>query len=135
MYQKYKSFENLDIYKLGNNLVKEIYILSNKFPRSELFGLISQIRRAAISIVLNIAEGSSRKSKEFARFIDQSIGSILEIKACLIIVKDLDYITENDLKKILPLIDEIYFKSLSFKKYLLNKIKHPPSHILHPTSI
>ena len=77
MYKKYK-FEKLDIYDLANNFVLEIYKLVKKFPKEELFGLTSQIKRASISIVLNIAEGSGGATKkDFAKFISQSIGFII----------------------------------------------------------
>lgn len=118
MYQRY-NFENLEIYQLGNELVKEVYLISGKFPRKELFCLTPQIRRAVISFVLNIAEGSGRGSKrDFSRFMSQSIGSLLETKACLIIAKNLNYISEREIQKLIPKIDQLYFKSLSFKKYL-----------------
>ena len=71
-YIKY-NFENLEIYNLANDLVLEIYKITSHFPREELFGLISQIKRAVISIVLNIVEGSGRNSKkDFSRFINFS---------------------------------------------------------------
>lgn len=118
MYQKY-SFENLEIYQLSMQLIKEIYSISKKFPKTEAFCLTSQIRRAVISIALNITEGSGRNSKkDFARFINQSIGSLLETKTCLIIAKDLKYITQKEMQEAIIKIDEIYFKSLNFRKYL-----------------
>ena len=118
-YKKY-NFENLEIYHLGNEFVVVIYRLIHKFPSEELFGLNSQIKRAAVSIVLNIAEGSGRNTKkDFSKFISQSIGSILEVKACLILAKKLKYITSEDFVEILPRLDELYFKSQAFKKALL----------------
>ena len=94
MYQKY-NFENLEVYKLANNLVKEIYNLSKKFPKSEDFVLSTQIKRAAISVVLNITEGSSRAKKEFSRFIEIALGSLIEVKTCCILVRDIKYIDEK----------------------------------------
>jgi len=118
MYKKYK-FEKLDIYHLGNDFVVEIYKLTKKFPKEELFGLISQIKRAVISVVLNIAEGSGKNTKkDFAKFISQSIGSLLEVKACLILAGKLEYITRDAFDKILPKLDELYFKLQGFKKFL-----------------
>ena len=119
MYKKY-NFENIDIYHLANNFVLEIYRLVKKFPKEELFGLISQIKRAVISIVLNIAEGSGKSTKkDFAKFMSQSIGSLLEVKACLILAEKLNYISQDDLEKVLPKLDELYFKSQAFKKSLM----------------
>lgn len=119
MYKQYH-FETLDIYKLANEFVLEIYKLVKKFPQEELFGLSSQLKRAAISIVLNIAEGSGRNTKkDFAKFISQSIGSLLETKACLILADKLEYITKDDFNKILPSLDTLFFKLQSYRKFLL----------------
>lgn len=119
MYKPYH-FETLDIYRLANEFVLEIYKLVKKFPQEELFGLISQIKRAAISIVLNIAEGSGRNTKkDFAKFISQSIGSLLEVKACLILAGKLEYITKDDFIKITPKLDELFFKLQAYRKFLL----------------
>ncbi len=117
MYQKY-NFENLKVYHLARELLKEIYNLSKEFPKEEIFVLTSQIRRAVISVLLNIAEGSIKSKKEFARFIGISIGSLLEVKTCLNIASDLDYIKENDFRGIIEKIDELFFKLLNLKKYL-----------------
>ena len=117
MYQKY-NFENLEVYKLANNLVKEIYNLSKKFPKSEDFVLSTQIKRAAISVVLNITEGSSRAKKEFSRFIEIALGSLIEVKTCCILVRDLKYIDKKDFSQIITKIDELFFKLLNLKRYL-----------------
>lgn len=118
-YKKY-NFENLDIYHLANDFVVVIYRLIDKFPKEELFGLTSQIKRAVVSIVLNIAEGSGRNTKkDFSKFISQSIGSLLEVKACLILAEKLKYVMQEDFMKILPKLDELYFKSQAFRKSLL----------------
>lgn len=120
MYQKY-NFENLEVYRLANNLVKEIYNLSEKLPKTEAFILTAQLKRAVISIVLNIAEGSIRAEKEFARFIDIASGSLIEVKTCCIMAKDLRYITEKDFSQIITKIDKLFFKLLNLKKYLKRK--------------
>lgn len=117
-YQKY-NFENLDIYRLSMVLLKDIYLLTNKFPKHELFALTSQLRRAMISVILNIAEGSGRGSKkDFARFINQSIGSLFEVKATLLVAIELDYIKKDNLDNILPRVDQLFFKLSAFKKSL-----------------
>ncbi len=100
MYQKY-NFENLEVYRLANSLVGEVYNITKKFPKEEDFVLVNQIKRAVISVVLNIAEGSSRTKKEFARFIEISLGSLIEVKVCYILAKDLKYITEEDFNQII----------------------------------
>ena len=117
MYQKY-NFENLEVYKLANELVREIYNLSKKFHKVEDFVLTAQLKRAAISVVLNITEGSSRAKKEFARFIEIALGSLLEVKSCCILAKDLEYIAQKDFSQVITRIDELFFKLLNLKKYL-----------------
>ena len=117
-YIKY-NFENLEIYNLAIDLVVEIYELTKKFPRDELYGLVSQVKRAVVSVVLNIAEGScARSKKDFSRFIGQAIGSLVEVKTGLIIAGKLKYITRDDFLKVIPKIDKLFFKLLSFKKTL-----------------
>ena len=101
------------------DLVVDIYELIKKFPKEELYGLTSQVRRAAVSVVLNIAEGScARSKKDFARFIGQAIGSLVEVKAGLVIAGRLKYITREDFLKIIPKIDTLFFKLISFQKTL-----------------
>ena len=117
MHQKY-NFENLEVYRLARDLVREIYDVSKNFPREEIFVLTSQLRRAAISVLLNIAEGSIKSKKEFARFIDISIGSLLETKTCLNIAVDLKYMHQNKLRELVEKIDQLFFKLLSLRKYL-----------------
>ena len=72
------NFEKLNVYKQGLNLVKEIYNFSNKWPPKYQFSIADQIRRASLSIPLNIAEGSSRSKIEFKRFLSISRGSCFE---------------------------------------------------------
>lgn len=72
--------KDLDAWKLAMNLAEEIYIVTNGFPRQEMFGLVSQMRRSAISIVSNIAEGAARQSRpEFSRFLYMSAGAASEL--------------------------------------------------------
>jgi four helix bundle protein len=86
-------FRNFEIYKDTRVFVKEIYKLASKLPKDELFGLNSQLKRAATSILLNIAEGSMKKSDpEFNRFILISIGSVSEVAAILDVCSDQKYI-------------------------------------------
>ena len=92
--------QTLDIYAISRALVFECYKLSSQLPPEERFGMVSQIRRAALSIHLNLAEGSSRKSSvERKRFFEVARGSIIEIDAALDIAYDLGYLTTQDLNK------------------------------------
>ena len=86
------NFKKLTVYQRAIDFVVEIYRISKKFPKDELFGLTSQIRRAATSILLNIAEGSGNKSnKEFQRFLEIALRSAYEVITCLEIALRLDY--------------------------------------------
>ncbi|SRR5687768_9345192 len=89
--------QNLEAYKMARVLVKECYKITSRLPTEERFSLIPQIRRAAISVKLNIAEGASRRSAvERNRFYEISRGSAVEIDAAFETVIDLEYLKEED---------------------------------------
>lgn len=105
------SFENLDVWKEARKLVAKIYRLTSRFPPEEKFGLVSQMRRAVLSISTNIAEGSSRESlKDQARFSEIAYGSLLELINESILSFDLSYITEPELIDLRYDIDSISSK-------------------------
>ena len=113
-------FENLEIWQLSMDLVKHIYILTKRFPVIEQYALTSQLRRAAISVPLNIAEGSGRKTKkDFANFLRNAIGSTLEVITCLKIALQEKYISSEIYKDISLKAQELYFKLIAFEKSLL----------------
>ncbi len=113
------NFEKLEVYKLAEKLAVDVYEITNKFPRSELFGLSSQIKRATISVALNIAEGATGRSrKDFVRFIVTAIGSLIETKAALDIAVKLDFITSDDVKNLELSIASLFFKLTALKKSL-----------------
>ena len=86
--------QKLDIYAVSRQFVFETYKLSKLLPSSEKFGMITQIRRAALSVHLNIAEGASRKSEiERKRYYEIARGSVIEVDAALDIASDLQYLT------------------------------------------
>lgn len=91
-----KTVEELDVFKLSHSLALEIFELTKFFPDEEKFGLISQMRRAAYSVPMNLMEGSHRLgSKEYRQFVGISRGSTGEIKYQLLLARDLGYISEN----------------------------------------
>ena len=97
---KLKSHEDLKVWQKSIKLVTDIYKLTRDFPKSELYGLTNQIRRSAISIPSNIAEGSGRKSKkEYLQFLHISLGSIAELDTQLIIASNLGYLSNKDIRK------------------------------------
>ena len=103
MEDKLFSFEGLEVYQAARALVKEVYLLQNKFPKTETFALGDQIRRSASSVTWNIAEGSGRNSfKEKAHFIEIAYGSLMEAFSQLQIAQDLNYISEKDIDDIRP---------------------------------
>lgn len=91
-----KSFKDLDVWNKGIDFVAEIYKLTSRFPKDELYGLVSQMRRAAVSIPSNIAEGQGRRNaKEFIQFLYIAKGSLAEIETQLIICQRLYYLDES----------------------------------------
>lgn len=96
---KIKSFTDLKAWSESHQLVLEIYKITKDFSKEEIFGLTNQIRRAAVSITSNIAEGFNRNSiKEKAQFYFISLGSLAELQSQLLIAKDLNYISKDVFK-------------------------------------
>ena len=97
------SFEELKAYKMGRSLVKEVYQIQSSFPKEEVFGLGSQIRRAAVSITANLAEGSGRMSlKEKQQYVVVAYGSLTELFSEILTASDLGYITEEKVDELRP---------------------------------
>jgi four helix bundle protein len=102
------SFEKLDVWQDARLFVKEIYTITKLFPSEERYNLCSQIQRASISIVSNIAEGLSRNSdKEKIRFIEIAYGSLMEVYCQVYISVDLLYITVQQFDDLKLSIDKI----------------------------
>lgn len=99
---------DLLVWQRAMKLVKGIYKVSDQFPRREVYGLASQLRRAAVSVPSNIAEGASRNSRgEFRQFIGTARGSLAEVETQLEIARDLGYLSLPDAKELLREVDEI----------------------------
>lgn len=112
--------KDLDVWKYSMDLVEEIYTISSKFPDNERYGLTSQIRRAAISIPSNIAEGSGRKSdKELIQFISIALGALTELETQYLIAVRLKYVDKND--ELMTLILKVKQLLLGFRNYLKRK--------------
>ena len=97
--EKIKSFKDLQVWKVSMDLVTEIYKTTDKFPKSEVYGLTNQIRRSSVSIPSNIAEGSGRKNtKEYLYFLYVSKGSLAELETQIEISRRLGYLSiiENE---------------------------------------
>ena len=114
-----KTHKDLDVWKRGMSLVEQIYTATQKFPKEEMYGLTSQLRRASVSFPSNIAEGAARSSiKEYIQFLYIAVGSLSEIETQIIIADKLGYISGN---KILEDIESLRKMTLSFIKYLKSK--------------
>jgi four helix bundle protein len=102
------SFEQLTAWKKARTLVRGIYLLTREFPSEERFGLSSQMRRAAISIPSNLAEGSGRQSaKDQAHFTRIAYGSLMELLSQLILSFDLDFISEGEYIELREQMEEL----------------------------
>lgn len=108
--------KELDIWRLGIELVEEVYKMTVEFPKEEIYGLTSQMRRAAVSIPSNISEGAARSGKkEFIRFLYVALGSLAELETQTIIAEKLGYLKAH---RLMELIEKQRRKQLNFIKYL-----------------
>jgi four helix bundle protein len=99
--EKIRSFRDLDAWKEGHRLVLEIYKMTKSFPKEEMFGLSNQLRRSAVSITSNIAEGFSRKSlKEKIQFYSMAKASNTELQNQLLIAKDVGYLSKEKFEEL-----------------------------------
>jgi four helix bundle protein len=116
-----KTHRDLDVWKNGIELVKKIYILTKDFPKEEIYTLTSQIRRSAISIPSNIAEGAARNSKkEFIQFLYIAFGSAAELETQLIVAKELGYIKDLN---IFDDFEKLKIQLIGLIKYQKNREK------------
>lgn len=112
-----RNFRNLAVWFKGHALTLKIYSLTKSFPKDEVFGLASQMRRCAYSIPSNIAEGCGRNSTpDFKRFLVIAAGSSSELEYQLFLSKDLDYISETVFK-------ELEFQTVEIKKMIYSLIR------------
>lgn len=112
------SFERLAVWQDSRELAKVIYIATQEFPFDEKFGLVSQIRRSAISVSSNIVEGSYRSTnRDKANFMNIAFSSLMELLSQIIISKDLDYISDKQLNEFRMLIEKTSNKLSSLSNY------------------
>ena len=103
-----QSYRDLIAWQKAMELVTEIYRATHRFPKEELFGLMSQLRRAAVSIPSNIAEGKGRLSKgEFRQFLGNARGSLAELETQILIARNLDYLDEAETNRLLAMVEEV----------------------------
>lgn len=118
-----KTHKDLDVWKYSREFVSTVYTLTKGFPRDEVYGLISQIRRSAVSIPSNIAEDSARKGdKEFIHFLYIALGSTAELETQLLLASDLGYLSNiNDYE---ISIGRIRSMLLGLVNYLEIRVEH-----------
>jgi four helix bundle protein len=115
--------QKLELWKKAVDFVVKIYKVTESFPKDERFGLTSQLRRASVSIVANVAEGAGRRStKEFRQFLSHSQGSASEVDTELIISARLGYLSEADLESLLRDLNEIGSMITGLSRKLGNSI-------------
>jgi four helix bundle protein len=116
---KIKSFKDLKIWQKGIHLVEEVYTVSRSFPKEEMYGLKSQLRRSAVSIPSNIAEGFARlHNREYRNFLYISLGSCAELTTQIIIASRLKYVEKIKADTLLNEIEEISKMTMSLIKKL-----------------
>ncbi len=120
----FKSYRDLEVWQKAMNLVVDCYQMTKGFPKSEVFGLASQLQRAAVSIAANIAEGRARQhTKEFLQHISIAYGSLAEMETHIHIAKRLSYISEDQMQEMLKKASEIGRMLNGLRKSLHNKKK------------
>jgi len=121
---KSTSYCDLEVWQEAIKLAKNIYKITEPFPARETYGLSLQLRRSAVSIASNLAEGQARNSpREFLYFINISLGSLAELETQLIIAKEINLIDEDILEAILELTRKITKMAHGLKKHLSGKKK------------
>lgn len=117
-----KTHKDLDAWKNAIELVEAIYSLTKSYPKEELFGLVSQMRLAAVSIPSNIAEGAGRNhDKEFQQFLYIALGSVAELDTQLLLSERLEYVTRYEFEELNNLITLIRSQISGLVKYLKNR--------------
>ncbi len=120
-----KSYKDLIVWQKAMELAAEVYRLVGKLPREEMYALSDQMRRAAISIPSNIAEGQARNStKEFAQFLSIAAGSRAEIETQLLLCEKLSLLSTADTKRSMDLADEVSRMLSVLMRNLTNRIPH-----------
>src|SRR3989344_926134 len=116
-------YRKLHVYDLAHQFVLDIYKTTENFPESERHNLTSQLRRAVVSIPLNIAEGSSRRSKkEFLNFLNYSFGSGKEIEVILLLCKNLGFLTDIEFERLSKQLDHLMSKLFLFIRSVEGRI-------------
>ena len=112
------NFEDLQVYQKSLDFVDTVYKITSEFPKEEIYGLVSQFRRASTSIALNIAEGSGSTNREFSRYLRISYNSLKECVVCCTIAFRQGFISEEIFKNLRSQLQEISKMISGLRKYL-----------------
>ena len=122
---KLKTHKDLEVWKQSLDLAERVYLVTGSFPKEELYGLITQMRRAAVSVSSNIAEGAARGSKkEFVQFLYISLGSLAELETQVVMAGRLRFVSDQSL---MGKIEEVRKMLLGLLRFL----KRPSSRVTH----
>jgi four helix bundle protein len=113
-----RSFRDLLVWQKAIQLAKAVYLITRNFPADERFGLTLQIRRAAVSVSSNIAEGHSRQGREFAHFLSIARGSTAEVESQLLLAVELGFTTHEAIQPIVSVAGEIHRMTASLAEKL-----------------
>jgi four helix bundle protein len=126
---KVERFEDLRCWQEARNLVKEIYLIAEYGKLARDFDTRSQLRRAALSAMNNIAEGFGKySSKEFIRYLDTASNSVSEVKSILYVLLDLNYLEVEKIKALQDKADEVKARTLALIRYLIKRETKTPKH-------
>ncbi len=115
-------YKDLEVWRKSHDMLLDIYKITSTYPKEEMYGLVSQIRRAAVSIPTNIAEGNGRlHQKEYINFLSISRGSAMEVECLLIVSKDLAYINQTKFQELSRKCQSIIHMLSKLINYLRNK--------------
>ena len=118
-----RDYTKIEAWKMADELVVNVYRYTKSFPREEIYGLVSQSRRAAYSVAANIAEGSARETrKDYLHFLHISRGSLTETQYCIHLARRLEYITEKQFDEITELIKGTFARLHGLIKAVENEL-------------
>jgi four helix bundle protein len=128
-----QSYRELIVWKTAMDLAAECYLVTKTFPRDELFGMTSQIRRSAASVPANIAEGHDRSStKEFLHHLSIARGSLKELETHLLLGQRVGLLNDTDLPSLMDRCDQVSKMLSGLRQSLERKLSPPPSPLLPP---
>lgn len=118
-----RSYRDLIVWQLGMALAKKIYTSTESFPKSELYGLVSQLRRCSVSVPSNIAEGHARDStKEYLHHLSIAMGSVAELETLLMLANELGYLPKSGLDDLLAIADDLGRRLRGLQKSIRAKV-------------